>query len=280
MPPAEGASCAPRRSTGAATRIPRAQRTATLLQPELPFARASMQPVDESARAAFEARLRVAVSGEVALRFTDNRRTMLSFRRRGAVRDVRLHHMFLDAPPQIVEALGRYLARGDRFASRLIDRYIAANQGRIRPAPSTPPTRLHPQGRHHDLAEIQRELSGRYFEGVVKLDITWGRQSTTQRQRRARRTIRMGTYFIDEKLIRIHPALDQAFVPRYFVAWVVYHEMLHHVVPMPVVNGRKVYHSAEFRARERLFHDYDLARAWEEQFLPQLIASRRTAAAS
>jgi hypothetical protein len=269
---------ASRAPDAAPARAPRAPRTATLLQPELPLGRAAGVPVDEATRAAFERRLRAAVNAEVSLRITDNRRTMLSFRRRGGAHDVRLHHMFLDAPAHVVEALGRYLAHGDRFASRLIDRYIAANQERIRQAPSAPPAPLQPHGRVYDLDEIQRALSTRYFDGQVKLDITWGRRSGSQRRRRARRTIRMGTYLIDEKLIRIHPALDQSFVPRYFVEWVVYHEMLHHVVPMPVVDGRKIYHSAEFRARERIFHDYERARAWEQQHLPRLIASHHTPA--
>ena len=86
----------------------------------------------------------------------------------------------------------------------------------------------------------------------------------------------MGLYLIDEQLIRIHPALDQAFVPRYFVEWVVYHEMLHHVIPMPMVNGRRVYHSPEFRARERDYADFERAREWEETHLSQLISSRGT----
>jgi predicted SprT family Zn-dependent metalloprotease len=137
---------------------------------------------------------------------------------------------------------------------------------------------LQPRGNVYDLAEIQRELSQRYFSGAVQLDITWGRHGSTRRKHRSRRTIRMGTYFIDEQLIRIHPALDQNFVPRYFVEWVVYHEMLHHVVPMPVVNGRRIYHSTEFRTRERQYADFERARAWEDAHLRKLIGSRRVAA--
>ena len=39
----------------------------------------------------------------------------------------------------------------------------------------------------------------------------------------------MGSYSADSKVIRIHPALDQPLVPRFFVEWIVFHEMLHHV---------------------------------------------------
>ena len=246
-------------------------------QSELPFEHTRTEAQVETLRATLERRLRHAIGhGVVVLAVTDNRRTMVSVRREGEARHIRLHHMFLDAPPEIITALGRYFARNDRFASRLIDRYIAAQQHRIRAVFASDPPPIDPTGMVYDLAEIQRGISVRYFDGRVEVPITWGRHAATQRRRRARRTIRMGTYLIEEQLIRIHPALDQSFVPRYFVEWVVYHEMLHHVVPMPLVNGRRVYHSDEFRARERLYHDYERARAWEETHLTRLISSRRT----
>src|SRR5688572_16498683 len=104
---------------------PSAPRTATIaLQPELPL-RIRPFPVHESVRAAIEQRLRHTIGGAVSLTMTDNRRTMLSIRRREGIRHVRLHHMFSDAPAALIEAIGKYLARGDRFASKLIDRYIA-----------------------------------------------------------------------------------------------------------------------------------------------------------
>lgn len=249
-------------------------------QPELPFrafpGTSTSVAHDASAHAALERRLRLAIGrGALCLTVTDNRRTMVSIRRDDGMQRVRLHHMFLDAPPEVVTALGRYFARGDRFASKLIDRYIAAQQSRIR-TPSEPAdeTQLDPCGEVYDLTEVLRCVSERYFDGRVQLPITWGRNGTSHRRRRSRRTIRMGTYLIDEKFIRIHPALDQAFVPRFFVEWVVYHEMLHHVVPMPVINGRRVYHSDEFRARERRFEDYERAVAWEKTYLTRLISSR------
>jgi hypothetical protein len=247
-------------------------------QPELPFGIGSRAAADEHARIALERRLRAAMGHDrVLVAVTDNRRTMVSIRKRGDHHHVRLHHMFLAATPEVVTALGRYFSRGDRYASRLIDRFIAANQDRIKSGNPRSTQQFEPVGTVHDLAEILRSLSERYFDGRVEIPITWGRHARTQRRRHSRRTIRMGTYLIDEKIIRIHPALDQSFVPRYFVEWVVYHEMLHHVIPMPVVNGRRVYHSDEFRARECLYEEYERAKSWEETHLSRLISSRRSA---
>jgi hypothetical protein len=76
-----------------------------------------------------------------------------------------------------------------------------------------------------------------------------------------------------EKLIRIHPALDQVFVPRYFVEFIVYHELLHHVIPPVRVNGRYQIHSPAFRQREREFPAYAEAMAWRQQSLRRLLRS-------
>lgn len=62
----------------------------------------------------------------VRVAFTDNRRTMLSARRRAGKLEVRLHHMFLDADDVTLNAIGAYLGRSDRAASGRIDAYIAA----------------------------------------------------------------------------------------------------------------------------------------------------------
>src|SRR3712207_8543596 len=53
-----------------------------------------------------------------------------------------------------------------------------------------------------------------------------------------RNTIKLGSYSAIERLIRIHPTLDAEWVPRYFVSYIVYHELLHHVVPALRSSGR------------------------------------------
>jgi hypothetical protein len=238
----------------------------------------------EVERSTLEARIRERAGQEVRLRLTDNSHTMLSTRLIEGVRSVRLHRMFVTAPVEVIDAVGRYIARGDRQAGAVIDQYIEAHQHRIARKPRRP-TPLRPHGLVYDLAEIQRALSLRYFDGRVELPIGWGRAGSA-RGRRGRRTIRMGVYLIDERAIRIHPALDQHWVPRFFVEWVVFHEMVHHVVPAlhappdapdareTSPRARRHYHSPAFRERERDFEEYDRALAWERENLHRLIASR------
>jgi hypothetical protein len=52
-------------------------------------------------------------------------------------------------------------------------------------------------------------------------------------------------------------------IPRYYVAFVVYHEMLHAVLGISIQGNRRSVHSREFRKREKLFKDCEKAMAWE-----------------
>jgi hypothetical protein len=90
-----------------------------------------------------------------------------------------------------------------------------------------------------------------------------------------RKSIKMGSYSADSKVIRIHPALDQPVVPRYFVEWIVFHEMLHHVYrTRRGEDGRRCVHPPEFIEHERRFHDYKRAQAWEDENLDLLLRAR------
>ncbi len=236
-------------------------------QLELKFPRQSPAVyVHEGARQALERRLDLLAKQPVILSITDNRHSMIHATRRSGLLRVRLHHMFLDAPSSVVEALVRFLLYRDRDASALVGRYIDGNMFRIR---SLEPKRaLRTQGEVHDLQDLFDELNAQYFGGEVDARISWG---TDTPARRGRTTIKLGSYTAHAQLVRVHPRLDQPFVPRWFVAFVVFHEMLHHVMPATRVDGRRKLHPPEFRARERTYRHYDRAVAWEQANLDRLL---------
>ncbi len=248
----------------AAVRVPNPRH----IQVEIPFP--SGQPqifVHEGARQSFERRLTQAALRPVSLSITDNRRSMISFGFRGGMLFARLHHMFLDAPIQVQDALIRYIAKGDRAASLLVGQYIDQNGHRIRAdRPFLRP--LVTQGQNHDLLTLFEALNDKYFGGMVDALVTWGKAGRRADQRRS---IKLGSYSAVERLIRIHPALDQPWVPRYFVSYVVYHEMLHHVIPAPIEAGRRVLHPRSFVERERLFRDFDRSLEWERAHVHRLL---------
>ncbi len=225
--------------------------------------------VHEGARQALERRFKAAFPGPVVLSITDNRHSIISHSSKRGVLHARVHHMFLDAPASIIDALVRYVVRGDKSASAKIGRFIEDNASRLaRRRPRAIP--IHTRGAHHDLMAISQEVNARYFDGTVNALVTWGRRGP-RRAGVARKAIRLGSYNALEKLIRIHPVLDRAWVPRYFIAYVLYHEMLHHVMPATRGNGRRNLHPPEFLERERLFRNYERALVWEKQHIRRLL---------
>jgi hypothetical protein len=289
-----GAALARPTMAAAAIRIP--ERMSAQLA--LVFPTASPQLfVHEGARQALERKLKASCPGRpVVLSITDNRHSIISHSMKNGVLHARIHHMFLDAPPRVVDALVRYVVRGDRDASLLVGHFIEANGARLaRRRPRAIP--LEAKGKHHDLLAIFKDLNEKYFDASCHALVTWGRR--TRRHRRGpRRLIRLGSYSSLERLIRIHPVLDKPWVPRYFVAYVLYHEMLHHVIPAARGNGRaaamanvastrqrrpsqelsargqvarRVLHPPEFLERERAFRRYERALEWEKRHIGRLL---------
>jgi hypothetical protein len=227
---------------------------------------------EEDARKMLESRISAHLqAGRLALGITDNRFTMISVRRdRGPVYRVRLHHMFVLAPPPVTRALARYISHNESQASRDLSRFIEENQEAIRRAPRRrpPALTLETLGENYDLREIYDELNARYFASQIDARITWGARGT---RRRRRNSIKMGSYSVEDRLIRIHPALDRRFVPRFFLEWIVFHEMLHQVHDIPVVDGRRQFHTPEFLEQESSFEHIERARDWERRNLDRLL---------
>lgn len=227
---------------------------------------------DETARQRLERRILSHLpEGRLALAVTDNRYTMISVKReKGPMYRVRIHHMFLEAPPATTRALARYIALNDKEASRELSEFIDSNSHVIRRGRRRPPqpVTMETRGEIFDLQEVFDDLNARYFDGKIDARITWGPRTT---RRRRRTSIKMGSYSVEDRLIRIHPSLDRRFVPRYFLEWIVFHEMLHQVHDIPVVGGRRQFHTPEFLAQERSFEHYDRARRWERMNLDRLL---------
>jgi hypothetical protein len=225
--------------------------------------------VHEGARQALERKLELATPGPVQLAVTDNRQRMITQTRERGVLRVRIHMMFLDAPERVQDALVDYVITGDREASQVVGAFIEGNSFRIR-ASRRVRGPLRTRGKVHDLREILARVNATYFGGSVNdVLITWGRR--TRGAERSRTTIKLGSYSAEERLIRLHPVLDKAWVPRYFVSYIVYHELVHHVVPPVRMGGQMSLHPPEFLRREREFRHYERAIAWEEAHIARLL---------
>jgi hypothetical protein len=125
------------------------------------------------------------------------------------------------------------------------------------------------EGRYFDLRAIFVELNERHFAGRLRgYKVMWGRR----RRQRPKEYFVFGTIQEEDRVIRINPSLDQPFVPRWFLKYILYHEMLHSVVPdEPTGRNRRHVHTAEFNRRERQFPGYWRARRWEEENLARFL---------
>ena len=108
---------------------------------------------------------------------------------------------------------------------------------------------LQHEGKYFDLRENFDRLNDRFFRGRLRgYKVMWGRR----RKRRPKEYFIFGTIQEEERVIRINPLLDQPFVPRWFLQYVLYHEMLHSVVPDEETSaGRRRVHTEQFYRRDR-----------------------------
>ena len=125
------------------------------------------------------------------------------------------------------------------------------------------------EGRHFDLQAIYNRINARYFRNRLRsYTITWGRR----RRRRPASYIVFGSIQEEDRIIRIHPLLDREFVPRWYIEYVVYHEMLHAFVPdKHDTAGKRVIHHEGFLKRERKFRHYQAAIQWEQENLGRFL---------
>src|SRR5262249_292635 len=128
---------------------------------------------------------------------------------------------------------------------------------------------LQHEGTHFDLRAIFDDLNERHFRKRLRgYQVVWGRR----RKHRPREQFVFGTIQEEDRVIRINPALDQPFVPRWFLRYVLYHEMLHSVVPDETLSrNRRRVHTEEFNRRECEFRDYRRARRWEDENLSRFL---------
>jgi len=229
----------------------------------------SLIAMDSVAQGNRQAWLSAQLAAHVTLIWTDNRSSMLSARGNTTMGyRVRLHRMFEQAPAGVWRALVAYLRHEDASAPRTLRAYIRQQHPLLVSAPPLQRTPLlQPLGRYFDLATILQDLNQSYFCNRVQAHITWSRRPPQRR----RMSIRFGSYQERDRLIRIHRLLDQAFVPRYVVENVVFHEMLHQIVPRQYRQGRWYVHSPEFRCQERRFPYYQQAEQWQRQHLARLL---------
>lgn len=110
------------------------------------------------------------------------------------------------------------------------------------------------QGRIYDLDEMFGRLSEKYFHGdIPKPVLTWSQKRTYSI---------LGHHDPTHETIVISKSLDSPKVPMFVVEYVLYHELLHIMHPIEVINGRQRKHSPAFKKDEKKFAHYAQAERW------------------
>ncbi len=204
---------------------------------------------------------------------TRNRVSMISvvFVNDGHAR-IRLHEQFLAAPPPVRDALAAYLRSRRRREWKAVADY--ARRIPVQAAGTTVPALrpLSARGNVHDLSRIAADVNACFFGGRIRCRIGWGDRRRRPARRRTRsRSIRYGSWSVPTRTVRIHPLLDDVRVPRAFVAYIVFHEMLHAAVPGEQRADRRVDHGPVFRQLEGRYPDIARMREMARDLLPVLL---------
>jgi hypothetical protein len=187
---------------------------------------------------------------------------VITIRRRKEVFYVRFSDLLSRAPLEVLEGAAALLlarvyrrrtpraivkpyleyARSDRTRTRI----SSMRRSRVRPKQSAP------EGKHHDLTALFDRLNGKYFAGLLERpNIGW----STRGWRR-----QFGCYDPGPNQILLNRRMDRPEVPQFVVEYVLFHEMLHVKHPTRRSGCSLISHSPQFRAEEKLFHEFEPAR--------------------
>jgi hypothetical protein len=137
------------------------------------------------------------------------------------------------------------------------------------PRPDPAPTQQQPpildlpeRENYHHLRSLALEVHRGYFAEVAPLTVKWGQKI----RRKRRRSIRLGSYNHVTKEIRIHPLLDSANIPAFFIQSIIHHEYLHHMLGPA--------HNRRFHSHERRFRYHRESKEWIRRNLGHLLGRK------
>jgi len=192
-------------------------------------------------------------------------------RTRGVVR-FKVSDYLMDAPPDVMASLAEYLlskALGKLCGDEAKGPYIAFagssqcwESARGRYLQRARSLCFDVKGHSRDLDTVFDYVNSFYFSGKAPEPVlAWVSESPRRR---------LGFYFEPLKILAANRALDSDSVPRYVLEFVMYHELLHHLRAGDGRAIRRVHHTNDFKAQERMFNHFEEAESWLRR-----IASRR-----
>jgi predicted metal-dependent hydrolase len=110
------------------------------------------------------------------------------------------------------------------------------------------------QGKYYNLKNIFDILNLKYFSNKLSVKyLGWSKYKSYTR---------LGYYDKEKELLVISNIFDSKKVPDCVIEYLVYHEMLHILIPTTTENGRRKIHPPNFRQLERNFPEYSKIQNW------------------
>jgi hypothetical protein len=192
-----------------------------------------------------------------------------TIRLRDGIIYVRISDKLTDAPDETIRAIGIILfdklfgfktCKEDRNKYRnYINQFVVPN---LPPVKARVARGYSAQGKYYNLDEIFNKINRSYFSGTVSRPVLGWSLNLSNR--------RLGFYDQSRDLLVISKIFDKKRVPDYVREFIMYHEVLHIIIPVKKVNGRRVVHPPHFLEKEKLFRDYGLAQKWLKKKLWRL----------
>lgn len=195
----------------------------------------------------------------------DNRSTVLNvLKHEPEYIKVSVHKMFLKAPIKVKRALGSYIKdpkTKDEGVHSTLNSFIQKKIDSIDYSHRVRTLKLDSKGKVYDLRRVFTYLNRQYFNSTLDMSISWFGRG----HKKGTNCHTLGYYCNSMNLIKIHRALDKRSIPAFYLYFVVYHEMVHSLVPGRINSrGQWIIHGPEFKRKEKKFVKYKQATEWEK----------------
>lgn len=206
-------------------------------------------------------RFELLLNHKVDLKIKDNASVFLHVKKQRNLMTIFLHKAFLKAPISILSSLDQFLLSQNRSHLKILKNFMYEY---FQQYPKDVQD-LVSSGITYDLKMVLEKNNEKYFNNqIVDLKISWFNKPNY----RTFSSITFGSYHKKYKLITINRILDNSLVPEYFLSFIIYHEMLHHIIPISLdEKGRRMVHSKRFKDEEKKHEHYLASKSFKKQFL-------------
>ncbi|MBU7042490.1 MAG: M48 family peptidase [Theionarchaea archaeon] len=176
---------------------------------------------------------------------------------------VRISDLLVDAPPDVLLAIGRILLaklnkkRVSKKDRQVYEKYCNSDElqhkvSQILPRRRRPVPII--SGKHHNLHDSFRRVNTTYFNSIMEKPLlTWS-------SRKAKRTL--GKYDPQRDAVIISRMLDSPVIPEAFLDFIMYHELLHKKHGIVCNGARHKIHTRAFKKDEQKFAEYEKMKAF------------------